>query len=75
MSNIIYFFVYDFKMFLLNNSVFPYRPLQPRIMLVGKTEAYPSEAPFRCSTLGYSLLLTTKINLSRKALRRLGQIP
>ncbi len=29
----------------------PGKPLQPSLMFEGKAGAYPSEAPFRCSTL------------------------
>jgi hypothetical protein len=28
------------------------KPFQPSLMFQGKAGAYPSEAPFRCSTLG-----------------------
>ncbi len=38
----------------------PGRPLQPRQMFVVKAAAYPSEAPFRCSTLGSAPGLTRK---------------
>ncbi len=30
----------------------PGKPLQPSLMFLGEAGAYPSEAPFRCSTLG-----------------------
>jgi hypothetical protein len=29
----------------------PAKPFQPSLMFSGKARAYPSEAPFRCSTL------------------------
>ncbi len=29
----------------------PDKPFQPSLMFAGKAGAYPSEAPFRCSTL------------------------
>ncbi len=34
----------------------PGKPLQPCLMLTGKAGAYPSEAPFRCSSLGVGSL-------------------
>jgi len=38
-------------------------------MFAGKAEAYPTEAPFRCSTLGGRLLaLPTNIRLGRREL-------
>ncbi len=30
----------------------PGKPFQPSLMFADKARAYPSEAPFRCSTLG-----------------------
>jgi len=30
----------------------PGKLLQPNLMFVGKARAYPSKAPFRCSSLG-----------------------
>jgi hypothetical protein len=36
------------------------KPFQPNLMFAGKARAYPSEAPFRCSTLGQALGLTHK---------------
>ncbi len=37
---------------LLQARVFaPAKPFQPSLMFAGETGAYPSEAPFRCSTL------------------------
>jgi hypothetical protein len=38
--------IYGAKMFV------PGKPLQPLLGFVGKAGAYPSEEPFRCSTLG-----------------------
>jgi hypothetical protein len=32
--------------------LFPGKPLEPSLMFAGKAGAYPSEAPFRCSTIG-----------------------
>jgi hypothetical protein len=38
-----------------NKLVFvPGKPFQPCLMFVGKAGAYPSETPFRGSTIGYS---------------------
>ncbi len=36
------------------------KPFQPSLMFAGKARAYPSEAPFRCSTLGQARGLTHK---------------
>jgi len=30
----------------------PGKPFKPSLIFAGKAGAYPSEAPFRCSTLG-----------------------
>jgi hypothetical protein len=38
---------------------------QPSLMFAGKARAYPREAPFRCSTLGRLLALSTNIRLAR----------
>jgi hypothetical protein len=38
----------------------PGKPFQFSLMFAGKARAYPSEAPFRCSTLGYAPGLTYK---------------
>jgi len=38
--------------FRIELDCFPGKPLQPSLMFVGKAGAYPSEAPFKCSTLG-----------------------
>jgi hypothetical protein len=43
------------------NQVFaPAKPLQPILMFESKPGAYPSEASFRCSTLGQASDLTSK---------------
>ena len=34
--------------------LFPGKPFQPSIMFVSKAGAYPTEAPFRCSNLGWA---------------------
>jgi len=36
------------------------KPFQPILMFAGKAGAYPSEAPFRCCTLGYAAGLIHK---------------
>ncbi len=41
-------------------SFFPGRPCEPNMIFAGKPRACPSEAPFRCSTLGYALGLAHK---------------
>ncbi len=38
----------------------PGKPFQPSLVFAGKNGAYPSEAPFSCSTLGYTPDLTHK---------------
>ncbi len=44
-----------------NQLVFvPGKPLHASSMFAGKVRAYLSEAPFRCSTLGYVPRLTLK---------------
>ncbi len=45
----------------LNQVVFvPNKPLQPSLIFSGKARVYPSEAHFRCSTLGQAPGLTHK---------------
>jgi hypothetical protein len=46
------------------------KPFQPSLMLVSKVGTYPSEAPFRCSTLGRLLVSPANIRLSWKGLLR-----
>ncbi len=41
---------------------------QPSLMFASKAIAYPTEAPFRCSTLGEALALTHKHRLGWKSL-------
>jgi hypothetical protein len=36
------------------------KPFQPSLMFLGKAGAYPCDAPFKCSTLGYAPGLTHK---------------
>jgi hypothetical protein len=38
----------------------PGKPFQPSVMFVSKTGSYPSEVPFKCSTLGLAPGLTHK---------------
>ncbi len=38
----------------------PGKTFQPSLMFTGKAGAYPSEAPFRCTTLWYAPGLTYK---------------
>jgi hypothetical protein len=45
----------------------PGKPLKPRLMFVGKGEAYTSESPLRCSFLELALGLTNKIKLVKDA--------
>jgi hypothetical protein len=47
----------------------PGRPFQPSLIFVDKAGAYPSEAPFKCSTLGSAPGLTHKhkVRLKRHA--------
>ncbi len=50
----------------------PGKPFQPSLMFAGKAGAYPSEAPFRCSSLGsYPRLwaLPTNIRLGWNGLK------
>ncbi len=43
------------KLFTAVSYVFvPGKPFKPSLMFAGKARAYLSEAPSRCSTLGYS---------------------
>ncbi len=67
---VIYGFLYQARAFV------PGKPLQPSLVFGGKAEAYPSEAPFRCSTVGQAPSLThkhwkglpgTNTSLSRKS--------
>ncbi len=39
-------------MFVINRVFDPGKPFQPGLMFVSIAKAYPSEAPFRCSTPG-----------------------
>jgi hypothetical protein len=48
----------------------PGKLFQPSLMFVGKTGAYPSEAPFRCSTLGYAPGLIHKLQTRLEKLAR-----
>jgi hypothetical protein len=50
-ANVIKLFMavsYDFSLEAL--AFVPDKPFQPNLMFAGKTGAYPSEGPFRCST-------------------------
>ncbi len=42
-------------MFVISYNVFPFRPSQPSVLFASKARAFLSEAPIRCSTLGYPL--------------------
>ncbi len=44
----------------------PGKSFQPGLMFAGKAGACPSEAPFRCSTLGCPLTLLPNIRLGWK---------
>ncbi len=49
----------------------PAKPFQPSLVFASKIRVYPSEAPFRCSTLGEApVALPTNIILWWKALPR-----
>jgi hypothetical protein len=54
-----------FKAFHLTKELLPF---QPSLMFAGKAGAYSSEAPFRCSTLGYPLASPTNKRLGWKGL-------
>jgi len=45
----------------------PDKPVQPSLLFAGKTGAYPSEEPLRCSTLGYVPDLTQTLDKAGKA--------
>jgi hypothetical protein len=40
------------RIFIITRVFVPGKPFQPRLVFVGKTGAFPSEALFRCYTLG-----------------------
>ena len=46
----------------------PSKPFQPSLIFVGKAGAYPSEQPFRCSTLGSAPALPANIRQGWKGL-------
>ncbi len=54
------FFVHNLRIFVISQSVCLGNPFQPSLMFACKAEAYPSEALFRCSTLGQAPGLTRK---------------
>ncbi len=59
------------KIFYNIDTVFvPGKPLQPSLVFAGKAGAYPSEAPFRYSTLGQATGLTYKHQTRLKRLAR-----
>jgi hypothetical protein len=45
------FYICKLLIFIKARAFVPGKPFQPSLMFVGKTEAYPSVAPVRCSTL------------------------
>ncbi len=52
-----------------NELVFvPGKPFQPSLIFVSKDGDYPSEAHFKCFTLGKLLDLPTNIRLDRKCM-------
>jgi hypothetical protein len=66
----------DFRNKLERLSLGPGRPFQLSLMFVGKAGAYPSEAPFWCSTLRHSPGITLKhwTRLDWKSLPRINTI-
>ncbi len=57
----------NLQMFVVSQSVFLGMAFQPSLKFVSKAAAYPSEATFRCSTLGQALDLTYKLEQDGKA--------
>jgi hypothetical protein len=64
------FYGCNLRMFVISLTVYPWQAFQPSLMFVGKAGAYPSEAPFRYSTLNRLLALPTNISLAWKGLPR-----
>ncbi len=46
------FYSRNLQIFIITRMFVLGKPFQPRLVFAGKTRAFPSEAPFRCYTLG-----------------------